>query len=176
MPTPRHHRPGYSLIEIVTVVAVLGIVSAIAIPQFGSTDDLAMLASAREITADLQYAQSRAIATGKTHFVDFDGFNHYRLTDAMTPSPHVILQPTLGTPYEVGFSIRTPQHPMPAEINFDGATTLAFDPTGMPYTWSPATASLSPFVHGSIKLTDGKSTLTITVEPLTGAVNIHRLD
>ncbi|HWE01276.1 MAG TPA: GspH/FimT family pseudopilin [Tepidisphaeraceae bacterium] len=163
---------GYTLIEIIAVVAILGILSLIAIPQFGPNDDQKIASAAREITADLLYAQSQAIATGKTHYVVFDSADGYRIMDSMIP-PHPIPHPASGLPYEIHFTVGPLRGVTVTNIDFNGAGTLAFDPTGMPCSISPETGSLSPLVRGSAALKVGQSTLTLTIEPLTGAVNIH---
>ena len=43
----RRHARAYTLLEIVIVIAIIGIVSAIAIPYFGPTDDQKAASAAR---------------------------------------------------------------------------------------------------------------------------------
>jgi prepilin-type N-terminal cleavage/methylation domain-containing protein len=162
----------YTLLEIVIVIAILAIVSAIAIPQFGPRDDLKTASAAREIIADLLYAQSQAITTGKTHYVAFDPDGGYRVMDSVVP-PHVLLHPASRTPYEIRFASGPLSGVVAERIDFDGAVILAFDSTGAPGAYSAGTATLSPLMRGAIVLTSGQSTLTLTIEPFTGAINIH---
>src|SRR4051794_19271606 len=79
-------RAGFTLIEILAVVVILGIASAIIVPQIGSRDDQKAASAARVVMADLLYAQNRAIATQKTHYVLFDtGAQVYRIFDSLSP-------------------------------------------------------------------------------------------
>src|SRR5215475_9916349 len=59
-----HLRRGFTLVEILAVVVILGIASAIIIPQIGSRDDMKAAAAARVLIADLIYAQNLAISSG----------------------------------------------------------------------------------------------------------------
>src|SRR3954469_25309398 len=65
-------RRGFTLIEILSVVVILGIASAIIIPHMGTRDDLKNTAAARIVVSDLIYAQNLAISTGTPVWVRFD--------------------------------------------------------------------------------------------------------
>ena len=92
--------------------------------------------------------------------------------DGIDP-PHIVLHPASRTPYEVHFAAGPLHGVTVGKIDFNGALTLAFDATGAAAAYSPDAASLSPLTHGSIELTSGQSTLTLTIEPFTGAINIR---
>src|SRR5262245_1732270 len=85
---------GFTLVEILVVVVILGIASAIIIPQIGSRDDLTAASATRVIMADLIYAQNRAIATQKWHYVQFDGQRYvlYDQTPPATPNLTLAIQ------------------------------------------------------------------------------------
>lgn len=55
-------RSGYTLIEMLIVVAVLGIAGALVIPAFSGTDTLKVQGAVRTLVADITVAQSDAIA------------------------------------------------------------------------------------------------------------------
>src|SRR5688500_15065328 len=63
---------GFTLTEILAVVVILGIASAIIIPQIGTRDDMRVKAASRTLIADLIYAQNLAISTGQVVYVRFD--------------------------------------------------------------------------------------------------------
>src|SRR5688500_3499715 len=65
-------RGGFTLAEILAVVVILGIASAIIIPQIGTRDDMRVKAAARTLVADLIYAQNLAISTGQVVYIRFD--------------------------------------------------------------------------------------------------------
>src|SRR5690554_431827 len=52
----------YTLIELLLVVAILGLASAILIPQLANRDSMEVQAAVRQIIADLSFAQSDALA------------------------------------------------------------------------------------------------------------------
>src|SRR5690349_5018688 len=80
---------GFTLVEILMVVLILGIASAIIIPGLGSRDDLRCAAASRVVMSDLIYAQNRAIALQKKHYVRFSG-QQYSVSDstALLPIDH----------------------------------------------------------------------------------------
>jgi len=68
----------FTLVEILMVVVILAITSAIIIPQISSRDDLKVASAARVVMADLIWAQNRAISTQQKQYVFF-GTNTYTL-------------------------------------------------------------------------------------------------
>jgi prepilin-type N-terminal cleavage/methylation domain-containing protein len=79
---PRRVR-GYSLIEVLVVVAIIGIAGAVIVPQMLQAGSLNVQGAGRLVIADLLYAQNDAIAQQATRMVVFDtNNNRYRLTDA----------------------------------------------------------------------------------------------
>jgi len=64
--TPRNHK-GFSLIEMLVVIAVIGIIAAIAVPSIGRINDSAKEATARRNAQNLASVFSSAQAAG----VDF---------------------------------------------------------------------------------------------------------
>src|SRR3954454_21595277 len=54
----RQSRTAFTLVEILAVVVILGIASAVIIPQISNRDDLKAAAGTRLVTADLIFAQN----------------------------------------------------------------------------------------------------------------------
>src|SRR5256885_4391767 len=87
-------RPAFTLVEILVVVIILGIASAVIVPNLGTRYDLNVAAAARVVMADLMYAQNRAIVTQSMQYVPFDtaGQKYSLLSSKPNASPLVYLQ------------------------------------------------------------------------------------
>lgn len=75
---PHHHRAsGFTLIDMVMVLSILGVVTAIAVPRFGSGMSRYQLdAAARRVVADLEWARAEAMAQSTTIEVQFEFQTH----------------------------------------------------------------------------------------------------
>jgi len=79
LPLPRTllRRKGFTLVETIVVVAIIGVASAIAIPQMGNLMDRYRLdGAARLIWADLQNARMTAIKENRSIRAEFDFLAH----------------------------------------------------------------------------------------------------
>jgi MSHA pilin protein MshC len=165
-------RRGFTLIEILSVVVILGIASAIIVPQLSSRDDLRCAAAARALMGDLLYAQSRSIALGKMHYVQFNtATNTYQVLDAVSPND-VITNPVTQIPYTVTVGTGPMANVSVNSASFDGNTTLAFDPMGVPYSWSSGAGPVA-LSAGSVVFKAGVNKKTVTVSPYSGQIKIN---
>ena len=57
--------------------------------------------------------------------------------------------------------------------SFDGKAGLAFDSLGAPYSVATDGTTAALVAQGQIKVTAGTYTLTVTVEPYTGEINVQ---
>lgn len=99
----RRNSFGFTLVEIVIVLLLLGIVSAVAVPSINSTlDTMKIDAAAREVVSAIQYAQSLAIKEGGVYGVKFsplsNSFSCYK-----NVSGNTILNPLDKKAYVVDF-------------------------------------------------------------------------
>lgn len=167
---------GFTLIEILAVVVIVGIAAAIVVPRIGSRDDLNAAAAARVIMSDLIWAQNRAIATQQVQYVRFNttGDGQYAVLSGV--SPEVIqTHPVNKTSYAVIFGeAGTPQMESIrlTAASFDSKTILAFDALGEPYACASTGSRTALSSAGQIKISSGSYNLTIQIEPYSGEISV----
>jgi prepilin-type N-terminal cleavage/methylation domain-containing protein len=176
-PRPRRgQRSAFTFPEVLAVVVILSIATAIVLPQVTSHDDLTTAAAARTVMADLLYAQNRAIATQTMHYITFDtSGQQYTLYSSMAPAT-VLQHPVYLDPYVMTFGQTGPNNVSSSvtlgSVSFNGQNTIAFDETGVPYSYGSGTATLLSSA-GTITLNCGTYSLTISVAKDTGEITTN---
>jgi prepilin-type N-terminal cleavage/methylation domain-containing protein len=170
-------RPGFTLVEILAVVVILGIASALILPQIGNRDDLRAISAAREIVADLSYAQSRAVSTQKRQYVRFDTVsNRYDLLEQIAPSDVFMTHPVNGGNYSVPLGSGRKddlRFVVLDEVTFNSKTVLMYDELGTPYAYDPTTQTSVALSAGSIRLKSNAYTVTVSIQPYSGELKIN---
>lgn len=165
------HR-AFTLIEILIVVAIMGIAAAIVVPQMLQAGTMGIQAAARMVIADLLYAQNEAIANQAPRKVIFepaqDGAgNCYRITDADGQTIDVDWKGGDGGNYVVDFEKETGRFGRVkiTKVLFseDDPYEVTFDALG------------SPSSGGTIELTFQDTVYRITVAAFTGRVTVQKL-
>lgn len=179
-PFTHHPRPsigrraGFTLVEILTVVVILGIASAIVIPQLSDRSDLRVAAGARVLMADLLYAQNRAIATQKTHWVKFDAEQQRYAIFTDSAMTDLLDHPVQKIPYVAQFSgsgdLAIPDVIL-VSATFGEGEVLGFDPLGQPMAMIDG-SPVELDSNGIIDLRSGSITMRVTVGPFTGEINV----
>ena len=167
-------RRGFTLVEILCVIVILGIASALIIPQIGTRDDLKTAAAARMMIADLMYAQNMAISKQRKHYVQFTGQQYALLSRTTDTDPlAAVMHPVTKENYAVTFNDRPGMEGTRIDsVNFGGPTILGFDDLGCPFAYDGTT--VTPLAAaGEIVFKCGDFTLTVKVEPFTGDMSVE---
>jgi prepilin-type N-terminal cleavage/methylation domain-containing protein len=172
-------RTGFTFIEILVVVLILGIASAIILPEIGSRADLDAASAARTVMADLLYAQNRAIATGQDHYIVFDvsgqSYSVYSGSSSgpsSTPLTHPINLNSYVMTFGQAGSNNISSDVTLGSVSFNGQSVIAFDELGVPYSYN--SGPLVPLSQpGTIVLNCGDYSLTISVMQDTGELTVN---
>ena len=168
----RREGRGFTLVEMMIVLVILGIAAAIAVPMMSSASSMQIRAAGSMVAADLEYAKSMAVSRGQVYWVVFDVANEtYQIQDA---NDAVIEHPVKkGFDYVVDFA-------NDGRLDRVVLDTVTLDPTGyrigFDYLGSPYSrgngSTYSNLNAGTITLEAGEFTKTVTVEPVTGFISI----
>lgn len=164
---------GFTLIEIIMVVVILGIAAMIAVPMLSSAADMKVRAAANRLAADLDYAKGMAVTHQKGYAVVFDPANEsYDIRVEPYGTVNIIDNPVRpNTPYRVDFTTDSNMSQVKIDtVAFNSATnhTIVFDYLGSPFCGDPVSALNS----GRITLQAGDFTIYVDIEPMTGYVTI----
>ena len=161
-----YKRPSaYTLIEVLIVVLIIGVASAIVVPQMLSAGTLGVQAAARMIMADILYAQNEAIAQQSNRKVVFDvPNNRYRLTDATGQTLTVNWKGSTAQNYVVDFNNDDRFNRVQiVSAAFSSGNTLEFNDMG------------GPLNGGTVELRFNNDRYRITVAPFTGRVTVDKI-
>lgn len=153
----------FTLVEILVVVAIIGLASAVVVPQMLKPGKMHVQAAARMIIADLLYAQNDAIAKQATRRVVFSTTNNsYHIEDGAGQVIAVNWKQSTGvgnyvTDFDtdsrfIGVTI--------SAVDFNSTDNVAYDALG------------GPSQGGTVEVTAANATYVITVAPLTGRVTV----
>ncbi len=159
---------GFTLIEILIVVVLIGIAAMIAVPMMSSAASMQIRSAANMIAADLEYAKSMAITRGQYFSVVFDkNSESYSIKDQ---DDNTIWHPVKkGFRYVINFASdsRLGQVDI-VDAVFGGTNEIKFDYLGSPLNGSGSAL----LVKGTVTLQAGGFLKTVHVEPVTGYITI----
>ncbi|MGQ0627059.1 MAG: pilus assembly FimT family protein [Phycisphaerales bacterium] len=166
----------FTLIEMLVVVAVLGIAGALIIPAMGSVGTLRVQAALRTVVSDLTFAQADAIAFQEKRALVFDTEdNSYYV--AAVPGTTINEENILYNPagpanrYRVDLKQNNFAGARISGADFGGKAWIIFDDLGAPIT---DLDNDTPGPGGMLTLTGSDQTYRIVVEPFTGRVTVRK--
>lgn len=176
---------GFTLIDMLAVIAVVGIVSAITVPMLtGSMDRMRLGQEAREVEREIQIAKSRAVSTGRPIRIRFNCpvAGQYRITEVIGTRSVPVSQDSASNrcdplvyPYPASDMdpLTRPNHDGPVrqlsgDVVFGQVQTIEFWPDGTAHydTGAGSPWPMIPVSGISLTLTRREETSTITVNGL----------
>lgn len=169
---------GYTLIEVLVVVTVLGIAAALLVPSMGQTGVLRVQAAVRTVVADIAYAQSDAVAYQRRRAVVFEeDANRYTIYDVRSEPPFadedILVDGTReGGRAQVSFNDARFGGAIISDVSFDNGSILTFDEIGGPVQTPMGS---NPSSGGYVEITGSGSVFRVNIEAYTGRISVQRV-
>jgi len=182
MKTVSKFQVGYTLVELVITVTIIGVVAAIAVPGFSSSSEKQLQLAAEEFAAAMRFARTESIRTGEPH-----GFRQqssakrirvFRLDQSTSPATRIydVYHPIDKQLYDLELDL----HPLAAadtltrSPNYYGTCNITgnvyFDANGTARCVDPDTVLLEKF---ELRFDLGTQQRTVSVDGITGRVTVE---
>jgi len=147
---------GFTIVELVAVLVIVGIIAAISAPRFVGVDAFDARGSYGSLTAALRYAQKTAIAQRRTVYANVNTSARTVCLGYTSNCSSAVIDPATQAAYAKSLS---------SNVTITApSSTIGFDGLGRPVPNSTATFTIQNAIVPS------ESTRTITVEQDTGYV------
>ena len=182
----RQVQKGYSLLELLAVVMILGIAASVAIPDISTTDPDRLDLAAEEIAQAIRFARSESLRTGEIHGVQISQSTQrvvaYKANLSSTPVSigSVLYHPVSKQKLDFvagagsmtdGIKISNAQDPF--LYGMGRRNNLLFDKTGVPIWIVNSTGSTYVLQDGTVQLSDGGENRSVRVAQITGRVTVQ---
>lgn len=133
---------GYTLTEVLIIVAIIGILTAVAVPRFAKAKNQAQLTGAlTRFTRGVMAARQAAIQRGKTSYFRHSDNKFWVIVDTTgSLADSIVITPVYNLADEYGVSVTAPT----------GVTSIQYDPRGVATQTSRRVFAFRHTVSGTI--------------------------
>jgi MSHA pilin protein MshC len=153
------NKAGFTLVELITVMTLIGIMAAVALPKLSNVMSAQSPGYRDQMMATINYARKIAVGQRRHVCVSIAASTVTVTSDHGLPVNH-----TNGTcPSTLALSSGTNVVTAPSNVTASPAVSLDFDAQGRPVTGAPATITITD--------TSSSQTSTLTIEAESGYVH-----
>lgn len=162
-------KQGFTLIELVMVLVIIGIIIITAVPKATTVPSIRLQAACQKIASDLRYAQEMSIAQQVRFGISFDLVNEayfvYRVSMATKAR-----DPQTRNNFDISFTQLNEFRGIDiASTNF--SNKMEFDFSGAPYDGNDVILSSQGII--TLQTAGGTYSKTVRIEPKTGKVSVQ---
>ena len=152
---------GVSLVEMIAVLLLMGIVSAVVISRFANVDNIELAAQVSSVRNHIRYTQIMAMKSNDTTWgIRFNNSEYWVFKSATSADPtdwkDTIPDDTNNMVYLPGNEDKK------ITMSDLGSVTIYFDKFGIPYTYSDVAGDIEAAASQTINI--GTKSLTVTAE------------
>lgn len=160
-------KKGYTIIELIMVIVIVGILATLSIPRFQSFYYIKLNGAMKKVIADIRYAQQLAISRHESYNIIFNTANETYEVRRVSDSSYAV------NPFSRGnFIVNFTSDPQYNGIKIDSTSfggTLQFDWQGIPRNGAGTALS----AEGSVVFSYQNNVMTIYITPNTGRVRMQ---
>ncbi len=166
----RRSEAGFTLVELIVTLVVLGIIAAVAIPRFASQQGFQSRAFFDQVQEAIKFSQKAAIAQRKRVFVTIAATTVQACYVAACGSPGAltVTDPTTGA--ALSLTAQDARGVAFQAVTLNPAMTIVFDALGRPRSAAGVLLAAATTIN-VISTAGGDVNRTISIEPETGYVH-----
>lgn len=155
---------GFTLVELILIIVILGIISFIALPRLGSLGAYDVRLASQDLIEAIRYAQAQSMTkTGANQFQIAISNTGYRVTQAGVDITHPIS----------GAASYTEDASEWSDVNVSASGTISFDGRGKPTCTSYSACTTPSDTNVTLTISKGADSAGVTIERYTGYARLN---